>query len=167
MELIARFGERTERVTVERDGALYRITIGERRHEVEARALGPFVKSLLVDGESHETAVFRRAERRWNVGWRGRTSEIEIVDPLEHLAEEAHGGGGRAGRQVVCAYMPGRVVSVAVVEGDAVEPGSPLLVLEAMKMQNEIRAEEGGTVCKVHVTPGQAVEGGDALVETE
>jgi biotin carboxyl carrier protein len=167
MELIARAGGRTERVTVERDGALYRVAIGERRYEVEARALGPFVKSLLVDGESHETAVFRKAERRWSVGWRGRSSEVEIVDPLEHLAEQAHGDGGRRGRQVVHAYMPGRVVSVAVAEGDALEAGSPLLVLEAMKMQNEIRAESAGTVRKVHVAPGQAVEGGDPLVELE
>jgi acetyl/propionyl-CoA carboxylase alpha subunit len=167
VELIARTGARTERVTVERDGALYRIAIGERRYEVEACALGPFVKSLLVDGESHETAVFRRAERRWSVGWRGRSSEVEIVDPLEHLAEQAHGQGAGQGRQVVRAYMPGRVVSVAVAEGDALEAGAPLLVLEAMKMQNEIRAEHAGVVRKVHVVPGQAVEGGDALVETE
>jgi len=167
VELIARTGARTERVTVERDGGLYRVAIGERRYEVEARALGPFVKSLLVDGESHETSVFRRAERRWSVGWRGRSSEVEIVDPLEHLAEQAHGEAGRQGRQVVRAYMPGRVVSVAVAEGDAVEAGAPLLVLEAMKMQNEIRAENAGAVRKLHVAPGQAVEGGDALVEIE
>lgn len=167
MELIARTDGRTERVTVERDGALYRVSIGERRYEVEARALGAFVKSLLVDGASHETAVFRKAERRWSVGWRGRSSEVEILDPLEHLAEQAHGEAGRQGRQVVHAYMPGRVVSVAVAEGDAIETGAPLLVLEAMKMQNEIRAEHSGTVSKVHVAPGQAVEGGDPLVEVE
>ncbi|GMU64021.1 MAG: acetyl-CoA carboxylase biotin carboxyl carrier protein subunit [Acidobacteriota bacterium] len=167
MELIARTDGRTERVTVERDGALYRVSIGERRYEVEARALGSFVKSLLVDGASHETAVFRKAERRWSVGWRGRSSEVEILDPLEHLAEQAHGEAGRQGRQVVHAYMPGRVVSVAVAEGDAIESGASLLVLEAMKMQNEIRAEHSGTVRKVHVAPGQAVEGGDPLVEVE
>lgn len=167
MELIARTDGRTERVTVERDGALYRVSIGERRYEVEARALGSFVKSLLVDGASHETAVFRKAERRWSVGWRGHSSEVEILDPLEHLAEQAHGEAGRQGRQVVHAYMPGRVVSVAVAEGDAIESGASLLVLEAMKMQNEIRAEHSGTVRKVHVAPGQAVEGGDPLVEVE
>jgi len=58
-------------------------------------------------------------------------------------------------------------VSVAVAEGDAVEPGAPLVVLEAMKMQNEIQADRAGTVRRVHVVAGQAVEGGDPLVELE
>lgn len=167
MELIARLGERTERVSVERDGTRYRIRVGDRVHEVEARALGPFVRSLIVDGESHETAVFRLPEARWRVSWRGRTRDLEIVDPLTHLAASAHGAAGKGGRFSVTAYMPGRVVSVVVAEGDAVEPGTPLVVLEAMKMQNEIQADRAGTVRCVHVAAGQAVEGGDPLIELE
>ena len=61
--------------------------------------------------------------------------------------------------------MPGRVVSVAVAEGATVEAGQPLVVLEAMKMQNEIQADRAGTVTRVHVAAGQAVEGGDPLLE--
>lgn len=167
MELIARSGDRIERVSIERDGGRYRIRVGDRVREVEARALGPFVRSLLVDGESHEAAVFRRDERSWTIGWAGRTTEVELVDPLAHLAEQAHGAAGRKGKQVVAAYMPGRVVAVSVAAGDAVEPGSPLLVLEAMKMQNEIQADRTGVVRRVHVVAGQAVEGGDPLLEIE
>jgi len=167
VELIARAGERVERVTVDRDGTHYRIRVGEREHRVERRALGPFVRSLLVDGESHETAVLRQGEGSWHVGWRGRGYAVELVDPLTHLAEKARGEGGQQGRQVIAAYMPGRVVTVAVAEGDAVEPGSPLVVLEAMKMQNEIQAERAGTVRRLHVVAGQAVEGGDPLLELE
>jgi acetyl/propionyl-CoA carboxylase alpha subunit len=179
VELIARLGERIERVSIERvpggasgsagegAGDRYRIRVGDRWHEVNARALGPFVQSLVVDGESHETAVFRAGEGVWSVGWGGRTTRVELVDPLTHLAEEARGGAGRTGRQTVTAYMPGRVVSVAVELGAAVEPGMPLVVLEAMKMQNEIQAERAGTVRQIHVAPGQAVEGGDPLLELE
>ncbi|HEX9799973.1 MAG TPA: biotin/lipoyl-containing protein [Thermoanaerobaculia bacterium] len=167
MELIARSGERVERVSVERDGTCYRIRVGEREHRVESRALGPFVRSLLVNAESHETAVFRLPGGAWRVGWRGRSHRVELVDPLTHLAEEAHGDSGRKGRQVISAYMPGRVVTVSVAEGEAVEAGAPLVVLEAMKMQNEIQAERAGTVRKLHVAAGQAVEGGDPLVELE
>lgn len=167
MELIARLGERIEKVSIERDGDLYRVRVGERLHEVDARSLGPFVRSLRVDGESHELSVFRHGERGWSVGWAGRSGEVEILDPLEHLAEEARGAGSAKGKALVRAYMPGRVVSVAVGEGDAVEAGAPLVVLEAMKMQNEIQAERAGTVVRVHVAPGQAVEGGDPLVELE
>ncbi len=61
--------------------------------------------------------------------------------------------------------MPGRVVALLVDEGDEVEPGQGVVVLEAMKMENEIAAEHGGVVTKVHVEPGQAVEGGDPLFE--
>ena len=63
--------------------------------------------------------------------------------------------------------MPGRVVEVRVQAGDRVEAGQPLVVLEAMKMQNEIQAERAGTVSRVFVGAGQAVEGGDPLVEVD
>ena len=61
--------------------------------------------------------------------------------------------------------MPGLVVSVAVAEGDVVASGQPLAVLEAMKMQNPVRAPRGGRVARVFVTAGAHVEGGAALVE--
>jgi 3-methylcrotonyl-CoA carboxylase alpha subunit len=166
MELIARLGERVERVSIERRGEQYRIRVGEREHQVEARSLGPFVQSLIVDGESHETAVFRTGGG-WSVSWRGRTTAVELVDPLTHLAEQAHGAAVHSGRQVVAAYMPGRVVAVAVAAGQTIEAGAALVVLEAMKMQNEIQAERAGTVVHVHVAAGQAVELGDPLVEIE
>lgn len=63
--------------------------------------------------------------------------------------------------------MPGRVVGVAVREGDAVVAGQPLVVLEAMKMQNELQAERDAVVRKVHVAVGEAVEGGDPLIDLE
>ena len=65
------------------------------------------------------------------------------------------------------AYMPGRVVSVLVEEGAAVEPGQPLMVLEAMKMQNEIVAEHRGVVKKIHVAAGDSVDSGAPLFELE
>jgi len=167
VELIAIAGGRTERVSIERDGQHYEVRVGERAYRIEARSLGAFVQSLIVDGEQHETAVFRAAAGRFRVGWGGHATEVEIVDPLVHLARTAHGDAGRQGRQTLAAYMPGRVVSVAVAPGDAVEPGQALVVLEAMKMQNEIQADRAGIVKTVHVAPGQAVEGGDPLLELE
>ena len=170
MNLIARRGERTERISIARlpagDGTgRYRVEIDGRVHEVDVRSLGPFVKSLLVDGTSHEVAVFRVAGGAWRVGWRGSSTTVELVDPLTHLASAGRGESAKSGKLVVTAYMPGRVVSVAVEPGVAVERGQPLVVLEAMKMQNEIQADRAGTVLKIHVAPGQAVEGGDALLE--
>ena len=90
-----------------------------------------------------------------------------MLDPLAYLAESSHdeAGGRRAHR--VAAYMPGRVVSVLVEEGAEVEAGQGLVVLEAMKMENEIQTESAGVVTRVFVAPGQAVEGGDPLFEIE
>jgi biotin carboxyl carrier protein len=169
MQLVVRAGGRTERLTIERRGerGRYSVVLGDRRHEVDTRALGPFVISLLVSGESHETAVFKSGDGRYNVDWRGRSYEIELVDPLTHLAEEARGASGKRGRQSISAYMPGRVVDVRVREGERVEAGQALVVLEAMKMQNEIQADRAGIVQRVHVEPGVAVEGGDPLVDVE
>ena len=167
MELIARLGERNERISIERRGDLYAIRVGERDYEVEARSLGPFVKSLRVGAESHEVSVFRKGERGWSVGWLGRTVELELVDPLAQLAEETRGEASRHGRLVVTAYMPGRVVSIRIAVGDQVEPGQALVVLEAMKMQNEIQSDRAGVVRQIHVAEGEAVEGGDPLVELE
>jgi glutaconyl-CoA/methylmalonyl-CoA decarboxylase subunit gamma len=74
-------------------------------------------------------------------------------------------GGGAGGDQVLKSPMPGRVLKVLVGEGDAVERGTPLVVVEAMKMENELRAAAAAKVVKVFVTPGQTVEGGAKLVQ--
>jgi pyruvate carboxylase subunit B len=61
--------------------------------------------------------------------------------------------------------MPGRVVELLAAEGDEIEAGQGIVVLEAMKMENEISSEHSGTVHKIHVEPGSTVEGGDPLFE--
>lgn len=167
MQLVSRVGEKTETITVERHQGQYIVEIGGVRHEVDTRALGPWVLSLLVCGQSHEVAVFRQGDGHYKVDWRGRSFAVELVDPLTHLAESARGDVGKLGKRTVKAYMPGRVVEVRVQPGDRVEAGQPLVVLEAMKMQNEIQAESGGVVSRLFVTAGEAVEGGDPLVEID
>ena len=84
--------------------------------------------------------------------------------PLRHLALGSS-AAAPDGKRAVTAYMPGRVVAVLVEQGHRVEVGQGIVVLEAMKMENEIRAEVAGVVTKLHVRPGQSVEGGDPLFE--
>ena len=167
MQLVCRVGGRSERLDIERRHGLYIVEIGGVRHEVDMRALGPWVLSLLVAGESHEAAVFRTGDGIYSVDWRGRSFEVALVDPLTHLAETSRGEAGKVGKRVLKAYMPGRVIEVRVATGDKVEVGQPLVVLEAMKMQNEIQAERAGVVGRVFVAAGEAVEGGDPLLEID
>jgi biotin carboxyl carrier protein len=79
-------------------------------------------------------------------------------------AEQAKKGRGAEGGGVVKSPMPGRVVKVLVQKGDQVTVGQPLLVVEAMKMENEVRAKAAGTVLDVHVAAGATVEGNAKLL---
>lgn len=102
------------------------------------------------------------AEREATVN--GERLPFRLVD-VKTGAAGGEGAGARGAR--VKPPMPGKIVTVAVNDGDEVEAGQVLLILEAMKMQNEIVAPAAGTVKKVHVKPGQNVEGKDVLIELE
>lgn len=178
MELVIRAARAERRVRVERDGDRYVVEIseigeaaegtgsgGSRRYEVDIVELGPQLRSLLFGGQQFDVGLVPLPGDRYRVSWDGQSEIVEVADPLTHLARASRQGEGAQGHRQIRAYMPGRVVSIAVSEGDAVVAGQALLVLEAMKMQNEIQAETDGTVKKIHVAPGEAVEGGDPLVE--
>lgn len=96
----------------------------------------------------------------------GHFYDVEIEDERERAAHAAARAAG-AGGGIVKSVMPGVVVSLLVNEGDVVEEGQPLLVLEAMKMQNEIAAPVAGVVKRVHVREGEAVSAGAKLVEIQ
>ena len=95
-----------------------------------------------------------------------RQVSVEILDPFRR--EDPEGiAGEEGGRRDVRAAMPGKVVSVKVKVGDEVSRNQGLLVLEAMKMENEVPAPRKGRVARIGVSPGQAVEAGALLVELE
>ena len=115
------------------------VTLGGERYQVEVRD-----REVVVDGQ---VIPFR-------------------ISALRTGAAAGDAAGGPRGARIK-PPMPGKIVSLAVNEGDEVKPGQVLLILEAMKMQNEITSPAGGVVKKVHVQPGQNVEGKDVLVEIE
>lgn len=171
MNLIALYGERQEEIAVRRDGDVYAVSLGETSYRVDALQVHAdrqgWVLSIRVDGRHFEVAVSPDGDGRYRVAAGALGETVEVLDPLTHMAREAHGGLGRAGVETVTAYMPGRVVDVLVEEGAEVEAGQGVVVLEAMKMENEIQADSAGTVRTIFVEPGQAVEGGDPLFEIE
>ncbi len=166
MNLIVRHGEREEKVGIRRDGDLYEVTVDEHTWHVDAAKAGPGLRSLLVDGAQHEVAAAPCADGYW-VSTHDGAGQVSVTDPLTHLASQNQGGKAGKRRQKITAYMPGRVVEILAEEGQAVTTGQGVVVLEAMKMQNEIRAEHDGTITRMHVQPGQAVEGGDPLFEMD
>ena len=166
MDLIVRHGDREEKVRVHRNGTGYEVTIGDRTYQVDAATARTGLRSLRIDGSHHEVAVRQVRDAYW-VSTPSAAGPVSVTDPLTHLASQTRGGKGGRRSAKVTAYMPGRVVAILAQEGEAVTSGQGIVVLEAMKMQNEIRAEQDGTLAKVHVQPGQAVEGGDPLFELE
>jgi len=146
---------------VERDGR-YRVRLGEEWLEVDGRigASGPC--SLLIDGVSY-LADLEDADGDVVVTLGGDTHRLRIEPAGWRPRRRGGGAAGVAGQRLV-APMPGRVVAVHVRPGDRVEPDTPLVVLEAMKMENEFRATAGGVVAEVRVSPGQVVNTGDLLI---
>ena len=171
MELIARHGERTEKVRVRRNGDGYEVTVGDRVHHVDSASETGGVRSLislLIDGSQHEVSVRPEGlEGDWTVSGRHGVASVTVADPLTHLAAQTLGGKGGKRHRKVAAYMPGRVVAVLVQEGEAVTAGQGVIVLEAMKMENEIRVEHDGTIARIFVQPGQAVDMGNPLFELD
>jgi biotin carboxyl carrier protein len=179
MELVARQGEREERVTVARgDDGRYRVTVGERVYRVDLASAGGALSLRMAEdaegggiafGEQHEVSVrpVSNSPGTYQVATAAGAAAVEVLDPLAALARGDRGGRGGKRRARVAAYMPGRVVAVLAAEGAEVKAGDGVIVLEAMKMQNEIQAEHDGKIAKVFVEPGQAVEGGDPLFELE
>jgi glutaconyl-CoA/methylmalonyl-CoA decarboxylase subunit gamma len=119
--------------------------------------------SLLVDGRSYEVAIEEDATGiRVTLG--GKTFAALVRSPLEKVLREVrHAAPADAGRKLV-APMPGLVVAIKVAPGDTVTAGTPLLIMEAMKMQNELAAEAAGVVEQILVAPRQSVESGQTLI---
>jgi biotin carboxyl carrier protein len=92
---------------------------------------------------------------------------VKVESQARHLLRSGGQAGGGDGAEEVCAPMPGRIVRVAVTAGDTVGTGHPLVVVEAMKMENELRASRAGKVAQVWAREGQAVEAGERLIRID
>jgi biotin carboxyl carrier protein len=135
--------------------------IDDRSVEADAVRISPGVYSILLGGRSLEAVVDEDAGGLV-VHAAGREFQVEIADPRSW--RRRHGGSIELeGRQQVAAPMPGKIVSVLVAQGQKVEAGQGLLVIEAMKMQNEIRSPKSGTVEKLLAKEGQAVSAGEIV----
>jgi biotin carboxyl carrier protein len=165
MDLVILDGEAVQRVSIERAGSVFTVSIDGRRFVVDRATVGERLRSLVVDGRQYEVSAQSDGDGRYRISAYGNETTVEVRDPLRHLAMGSGGHAAADGKRAVTAYMPGRVVAVLVEQGSHVEVGQGIVVLEAMKMENEIRAEVAGVVTRLHVRPGQSVEGGDPLFE--
>ncbi len=150
-------------VDVSRVGAQLRVSFEEESHDLDLRLLGDGTLSVLVDGESYEV-VLEQKDDKVIAGIRGRRYEFDVLDERRARMRVGRAKLGGEGPQVVLSPMPGRVVRIAVKVGDRVTAGQAVAVVEAMKMENELRAVRDGQVGEVIATVGKAVEAGEKLL---
>lgn len=163
MKYFVTVGERIVEVVV--DGDQLRVDGAEHTAHLES-VPGTPEQRVLVDGVATSVAVDRFEEGSWRLVHLGAVHDLAIEDERSrHIRSLVGGGGSAAAGGVLKAPMPGLVVRIQVAVGDRVEPGSALVVLEAMKMENELKAITAGVITAVRVAVGAAVEKGAVLLE--
>lgn len=144
------------------------VSIDGKTYEVDFVSVsGQPVYSLIADGKSHEAYV-RESDEGWQVLLRGRLYPVRVEDEREKRLRAAAGGGvAESGEFHLKAPMPGLVVAVPVEEGQQVKKGQVLLILESMKMQNELKSPRDGTVNRIKVRAGESVEQKQPLLSVQ
>jgi biotin carboxyl carrier protein len=160
MKFQATVGETVHEIVVAKWDGSYVVTLDGAEHVVDARKLEADFYSILYEGKSYEVSV-ETAGPKYIVRHGAHEQLVELADASRGGREELR---KRAGPEAIDAVMPGKVVRVLVAPGDEVRAGQGLVVVEAMKMENEIGAPRAGRVTSVDVTPGQNVETGARLV---
>jgi biotin carboxyl carrier protein len=155
-------GEKTRVIELERDTAGWRVILDGRPVAVDAVEIAPNTLSILLDGQSFEISVTPAPDGKLKLQTGTQEFTAEVIDPRA-WGGRRHGSVEAEGRQQIVAPMPGKVVRLLVKEGDHVEAGQGLLVVEAMKMQNEIRSPKSGTVERILAKEGQPVNSGEIL----
>ena len=162
MKLDVRIGTLKRQIEIQRRGPNRFAIVLDDRAQIDAVEVALNAYSILINGHAFEATVLPAAEEVL-VRCAGREFHAVVSDPRGWRG----GRGalfGAEGKQNVTAPMPGKVVRILVSAGDIVELNQGLVVVEAMKMQNEIRAPKAGTVERVFINEGQAIAAGDALI---
>jgi len=161
MKYVTTINNKTFEIEIQRDGSL--LVNGERR-EVDFLALGPSLYSILMNSLSHELVIEERDENI-EVLMRGRLYTGQVLDERAQLMAERSGGMiTDTGEMSIRAPMPGLVVAVPIEVGQEVHAGQTVIILESMKMQNELKSPRDGVVQNISVAAGQSVEQNKILI---
>ncbi|MBD3370511.1 biotin/lipoyl-binding protein [Candidatus Fermentibacteria bacterium] len=141
---------------------VFEVSVDDEVKKVSIARISPTHLSILVDNTSYNVEVSKLRDE-YEVTVRGELFRFRVSDEREMAAAALH----ETGEIAITAPMPGMVIDVMVKPGQDVHPGDKLLILEAMKMQNEISAPRGGKIAAIKVEPGSSVGGGEELVLLE
>lgn len=144
----------------------YAVTMGDHRYELESLVLPHGAVSMIIDGHSY-AVEFEDKGDEVDVLCRGQVSRFDVVDERRARLRSVSAAFTAEGKQTVLAPMPGKIVKVFVKPGDEVKEGQGLVVVEAMKMENELKSPKAGKILEVNAKEGTAVENGAPLVVVE
>ena len=168
MKLKAQIGDREEELLIKLEEGRISAEIGNRVYELEVREIEPDCYLFFLHQNVHECRVSERAAEKevFDVSIRGRSHAVTIVDP-KRLRSGQNSDRYHHGAAEIRAPMPGKVVRVHTEAGETVEKGAGVIVVEAMKMQNEMKSPRAGLVVSINVQAGDTVNAGDVLAVIE
>ncbi|MFW6160044.1 MAG: biotin/lipoyl-containing protein [Acidobacteriota bacterium] len=155
-------GKKYQLSLVEKQNNQIQIKLGDKIHQVSVEVLAEDELLLQVDGKIYDVIIHSN-RTCYSVFVKGFCVEVKKESSSRILGRA--GGGGK--KRDVVTTMPGRIVNVLAKEGDLVEDGQPVIILEAMKMQNAIKAPQAGKVTRIKPRPGESVEAGSFLFSVE
>ncbi|WP_022850297.1 biotin/lipoyl-containing protein [Limisalsivibrio acetivorans] len=144
---------------------LFKVDIDGEEHVVDFAMTGDNLYSIIIDGRSYDIDITEHGDN-FSVLLEGDHYDVEVLNDMKRLMK-LRAEAGLEGRQVIEAQMPGMIWKVLVEEGQEVEEGEPLLILVAMKMENEIKSPKAGVVQELFVKPDDTVGAGDKLAIVE
>jgi len=171
MKLKAQLSGKEHEVSLSLAGGVVDVAVDDRHYNLQVRELasgeyllinGSDIYKCRVSGHSGSPA----AGQSFAVVLRGRTYELALDDP-KRLRSGQSAGAHHTGAAEIVSPMPGKIVRVLVQPGDKVEAGAGIIVVEAMKMQNEMKAPKAGTVVSINTEEGATVNAGDVLAVVE
>jgi len=170
MKFVIRTSGEERTVVIDHQDGLYNVDIDGRAVTVDCAHFGDTgYLSMLIDNQSYliESAPTDAARGQYYARVMGRHYDLEVLDELLLAVRDAEVEAEHHGAYTVAAPMPGLIVDIKVQEGDHVEAGAPVVIMEAMKMQNELTTQVGGVVKAIHVSERDSVDSQTPLVEIE
>jgi biotin carboxyl carrier protein len=162
MKYIAVINEKEYEIEIDQEN---QITVNGETYEVDYRLLPEDgIISLLLKNRSLEAVVDEKEDDIWEILTHGELYSVKVQDEPAYRLSQSRGGGLEDGDAAVKSPMPGLIVAVHVTEGDTVHKGDKVVILESMKMENELKAPIDGVVARVNVGAGDSVEKGQVLV---
>jgi len=155
-------GKTAHVVDLETNGSPYKVSLDGNPVDADVILAAPNAVSVIINGSAFEIHIAPSVDGTYKLQTGPHEFQADVRDPRSWRGKK-HGALEAEGRQHILAPMPGKVVRLLVNVGDQVDAGQGLLVVEAMKMQNEIRSPKKGKVERLHATEGQAVNAGDVL----